>query len=156
MEIIKARKEHSEDVYKLICELEGCESDRQAFQNVYSRNLENNSIYYFLAAEDAQIIGFASLHIQHLLHHSARIGELQEIIVRRENRGTGAGKKLFDCIKKTAAVRGCLQLEISCRQTRTESHEFYLRQGAANTHFKFTMALTDCPEYISCTVHAPD
>ena len=150
MQIIKAQDIHAEAVYTLICELEDCEADRQAFQDVYLRNLENEDIYYFLAAdEDLRIIGFASLHIQHLLHHTAKIGELQEIIVCREKRGTGAGRKLFDCVKKTAVSKCCLQLEISCRQTRTESHEFYFRQGAENTHFKFTMALNDAAEKIS-------
>ena len=141
MEIIKARDEDLDDVYRLICELENTTIDKKSFIEVYSRNLTSDDIHYILAVEDARIVGFASLHTQHLLHHASKIGELQEIVVSKDRQGAGIGKKLFESIKKIAADKQCTLLEICCNQTRKASHEFYLKQGAQNSHYKFTMTI---------------
>ena len=141
LKIINAKESNFEAIYELICELENTIIDRPSFYNVYSHNLICSDIHYIIAVEDHNVVGFASLHIQHLLHHVSKIGELQEIIVHQEKRGLKIGKNLFDSIKKIAIENKCTQLEICCRQTRKESHEFYLKQGAENSHYKFTIPL---------------
>ena len=142
MKIVEARDKDFEDVYQLICELENTIVDKQSLLKVYTHNLTSNDIHYVLAVEDSRVIGFASLHIQQLLHHAAKIGELQEIIVCKEKQGVGIGRILFEAIKEIAVNNQCMQLEICCNQTRKLSHEFYLKQGAKNSHYKFTMPIS--------------
>lgn len=139
--IIPAQACHLDDVYKLVCVLEGKELDRTAFDRIYMTNLDNHDIYYYVAEDDSGIIGFASLHIQLLLHHTSKVGELQEIIVAGNKRGEGVGKALFDEIKKMAVQNGCSLLEVCCNKKRVESHGFYISQGMDNSHFKFTLEL---------------
>ena len=141
MKIVKAEDKNFEAVYELICELESTLIDRQGFYEVYSHNLTDDDIHYILAVDGLEVVGFASLHIQYLLHHASKIGELQELIVRGEKQGLGIGKTLFETIKKIAAENGCTQLEVCCNQTRKGSHEFYLKQGMNNSHYKFTIAI---------------
>jgi len=141
MEIIEARIEHFDKVYELICELEQASMNRQALYQVYTDNLSNKDIYYLLVVCGSEVIGFASLHIQRLLHHASSIGELQEIIICDSKRGLGIGNMLFNHIKKVAAEQGCSELEVCCSQKRKESHKFYLKNDMKNSHYKFTMVI---------------
>ena len=139
--ILKAENKDFDVVYELICELENTMINKQALYEVYSHNLMRDDIHYILAVDDLHVVGFASLHIQQLLHHAAKIGEVQEIIVHKEKQGIGIGKALFDAIKTIAIEKRCMQLEVCCNQARKGSHEFYAKQGALNSHYKFTLPL---------------
>lgn len=139
--IITAAPEHGQAVYELLCELEGQILDRDGFFWAYEANLWDENICYFLALQGERPVGFASLHVQRLLHHLAPVGEIQEIIVTRECQGHGVGRALFEQALEAAKERSCAQLEVSCRQTRRESHAFYEKMGMKNTHFKFCRPL---------------
>ncbi|MCD7907621.1 MAG: GNAT family N-acetyltransferase [Clostridium sp.] len=141
MEIISAQPEHFTQIYALICELENEVMDRAMLQEIYLRNLKEPDIVCLIALDNGAAAGFASVHIQYLLHHAARIAELQEIVVAKQYQGRGVGSLLFSEIKKAAAAADCLQLEVCCNRKRTDSHRFYQKQGMAASHFKFTMAL---------------
>lgn len=141
MEIINARPEHFPQIYSLICELEEAPLDRTKLEAVYLQNLADPNIHYRVALENGEVVGFASVHVQHLLHHGGKIAELQEIVVAESRRGQGLGNLLFSEAEKTARAAGCLQLEVCCNRKRTDSHRFYERQGMAASHFKFTEAL---------------
>ncbi|WP_320938420.1 GNAT family N-acetyltransferase [Enterocloster lavalensis] len=141
MEIINARPEHFPQIYSLICELEEAPLDRAKLEAVYLRNLTDPGIHYLIALENGGAAGFASVHVQCLLHHGGKIAELQEIVVAESRRGQGLGSLLFSEAEKTARAAGCLQLEVCCNRKRTASHRFYERQGMAASHFKFTEAL---------------
>ena len=141
MEITRAKINNFDEVYQLICELQDEPVNQDELFQVYEKNIMNPDIYYFLASDGLQTVGFASVHIQFLLHHAARIAELQEIIVCKSKQGMGIGQLLFIQAKETARDIGCLQLEVCCSQIRKESHKFYLKQGMKNSHFKFTLSL---------------
>ena len=141
MEIIKASAKNKNDVYALLCELEGTTIDNNLFETMFLQNIENEDIFYLLAIEDHIVLGFASLHIQRLLHHVGNVGEIQEIIVEKKHQGQGIGATLYNKLKQIAIEKRCVLLEVCCNQRRIESHEFYHKQGMKNTHYKFTIPL---------------
>ena len=141
MEILNARPEPFPQIYSLICELEEAPLDRTKLEAVYLQNLADPNIHYLIALENGGAAGFASVHVQCLLHHGGKIAELQEIVVAESRRGQGIGSLLFSEAEKTARAAGCLQLEVCCNRKRTDSHRFYERQGMVASHFKFTEAL---------------
>ena len=143
LKIVKAEEKDFEALYGLLCSLEDTLFDKQSLHEVYAVNLSRDDIHYVVAVDGSRVIGFASLHIQHLLHHAAKIGEIQEIMVREEKRGAGVGKLLFEALKETAIENNCTQLEICCSQARKESHGFYLKMGAKNSHYKFTLPVSE-------------
>ncbi len=140
-DIREARSEDLEQVYRLIAELELVEPDREAFAAVFNRNLGRRDICYGVAVKDCRAVGFVSLHIQELLHHNGSIGEIQELIVTGECRGTGTGRRLMDWACGRAGRQGCLQLEVCCNRARPESHAFYERMGMDRSHYKFCKKL---------------
>ncbi|MCL2365400.1 MAG: GNAT family N-acetyltransferase [Defluviitaleaceae bacterium] len=139
MKIINASYKDLEAVYNLVCELEDTKLNKNNFTQIYTDNLNDPNIFYLIAIEEEDIIGFGSLHIQKLLHHCAKVGEIQEIVVIKAHQGAGIGGQLFAALHQLAVSNGCLQLEVCCNENRTASHKFYLKQGMAESHFKYTL-----------------
>ena len=141
MKIVKAAMHNLDAVYNLICELEDRKLDKYEFLRIYQENIADANVHYLLAEDGADIIGFASLHIQKLLHHCAKVGEIQEIIVSEKAQGSGAGTELFNQLAKTAASNNCLQLEVCTSKMREKAQDFYVKQGMKQSHFKFILGL---------------
>jgi (aminoalkyl)phosphonate N-acetyltransferase len=76
-----------------------------------------------------------------LLHHVSKIAEIQEFIVAKEYQGEGIGTKLFEIANKIALDNNCTQIEVCCNQKRKRSHEFYLKLGMKNSHYKFCLPI---------------
>ena len=141
MMIRKATLEDIEKVYRLLCELENEELPIHRFKEVFIKNYKSPSVNYFVCENEDSIVAFASLHIQCLLHHCSKVAEIQELIVNKEYRGNGIGKKLFDEMVKTAQKNDCSILEVCCNQKRIQSHKFYEHCGMLKSHYKFTYLL---------------
>lgn len=136
-----AKGEDLETIYTLISLLEDTTLDHSIFEDMYRRNLSNPSIHYFVYEQNRQVVGFISVYIQELLHHAAKIGEIQEFIVHTDQRGQGIGTKLFEKAKEACIENGIVQLEVCCNQKRHASHAFYTLQGMTNHHYKFCLTL---------------
>jgi PhnO protein len=128
-------------VYSLLCELEEQKLDHIRLQQIYEDNLADPCVFYFVATVECEVVGFASLHIQKLLHHAGLVGEIQELIVKDDCRGQGIGTSLIRKVTDQAKKAGCIQLEVCCNQKRLSSHRFYQAHGMDCSHYKFTMPL---------------
>jgi len=137
----KCTEKDVEQVYELISELEETMIDKSCFVEIYNDNLSNSFIHYYVYEMDNKVVGFISLHIQKLLHHTASIGEIQELIVQKAARSKGIGRVLFEKAKEVCCKNNCLQMEVCCNQKRLASHKFYESQGMTNNHFKFCLTL---------------
>lgn len=142
---IKVRKATLSDVdqvFKLVNELENNSLNAAAFRSTYHENLSNSFIYYIVAENDSKIIGFASLHIQNLLHHTGKVAEIQELFVDPSFRGGGIGYKLFGYAKEIARDADCVLLEVSSNIKREQAHKFYEEKAKlTKSHYKFTSKL---------------
>lgn len=142
MECIReATMNDKEEIYRLMVILENQEMAREDYSNIYDTNLLNPYVFYFAYEKDNSVVGFISIHVQKLLHHTANIAEIQELIVATSFRGQGIGKQLFQKAQLIALENACTQLEVCCNQTRINSHKFYESQGMTNSHYKFCMPL---------------
>jgi (aminoalkyl)phosphonate N-acetyltransferase len=142
MILVRACTLHDADfMIKSMEELSRDKLDRTSLINIFSANLQEPYIHYFIAELNNQPAGFASLYIQPLLHHAAPVGEIQEMVVMPEFRSTGVGKRLLDHITLLAAQKGCCLLELASSHSRIEAHRFYVREGFVDSHHKFTKKL---------------
>jgi PhnO protein len=132
-----ATSDDFQTVYNFINLLEYTVLDEPTQRQLYDENLNNPNIIYLLAFADEQPMGFGSLHIQNLMHHAGKIGEIQELYVDESARGLGIGKQLTDKIKAIAKERNVIQVEVTSRLARQDAHRFYEREGFAFTHKKF-------------------
>ena len=137
-----AAEEDLDTVYQMICVLEETILDREGFSAVYQSNLKNPNIHYFLAQQEETPIGFASLHVEQLLHHASKVGELQELVILPQCRGLGVGRKLLETVENTAKRCGCTQLEVCANVRRESAHRFYERFGLVNDHVNLCKPLS--------------
>ena len=126
-------------IYNLICELEGKKMPYKEFEQIYSSNLKCKNVHYLVVEDEDQLIGFGSIHIQSLLHHTGRVAEIQELIVRDCYRSRGVGTKLVDRLIEISKGEKCETIEVCCNRRRVESLEFYERCGFGKSHYKLTL-----------------
>lgn len=136
MQIRQANNEDTKAVYGLICELENTRFPEAEFNTLFHHNLQQEAIGYFVATLDDQVVGFASVHINNLLHHCAKVAEIQELIVAPAQRNQQIGEALLQALRGWSELQGALQLEVTCNNLRADAQRFYQRHGFVATHQK--------------------
>ena len=142
MTLIRPAVESDErSVYDLITTLMGFSLDREAFHEVFVRNLNFESVLYYVAESNEAIVGFGSLHIELVLHHVGLAGEIQELVVNETVRNKGIGAELVSRLEEEAEKRGCVSIEVTTRKRWVDAQRFYERVGFRQTHVNFTKEL---------------
>ncbi|HIE5390769.1 TPA: aminoalkylphosphonate N-acetyltransferase [Enterobacter cancerogenus] len=136
-----ATADDAQIVYALICELKQAEFDREAFRAGFLANLQDRNMHYQLAGLNGEIVGMIGLHLQFHLHHARWIGEIQELVVMPQARGLKVGSQLLAWAEDAARQAGAELTELSTSVKRVDAHRFYLREGYAQSHFRFTKPL---------------
>ena len=137
----KAEARDLQQIYDLICDLEGEQVDVAAFERMFSYNINNPDAYYFVAEMGNRIVGFISLHVQHILHHSKPTCELQELNIKSELRGSGIGAMLMKEVELIAKELDLEEIELTTKIHRDRAQAFYRKLGYAHTHNKFVKKL---------------
>ncbi|WP_421829297.1 GNAT family N-acetyltransferase [Larkinella sp.] len=124
-------------LYRFICELEETQLNAVAFRAVFQRNLTDKRVHYLVAEVNEDIVGFISCHVQYLLHHTGKVGEIQELYVMPEYRNQQIGRQLVAAMEQLAEAHGFVNLEVTANQKRTHTHRFYQQLTFQPSHFKF-------------------
>jgi PhnO protein len=124
-------------IYNFINELEEQVFDKEKQRSFFEINIQQKHYCYRVAVLNGEIAGYISCHTQILLHHSGRIGEIQELFVAADKRSYGIGKLLVNEVKTWGQKHEVLQLEVTANNTRHQTHQFYIREGFTHTHKKF-------------------
>ncbi|MCE6991726.1 GNAT family N-acetyltransferase [Dyadobacter sp. CY323] len=129
--------------YRMICGLEDLLLNREGFDFVFDKNIENPNIRYFLGELSGKPVGMVSCHIQPLLHHAALVSEIQEMYVEPEFRSLKIGKALIARVVDFAKSAGAIQMEVTSRNIREHAHRFYQREGFEKSHVKLVRYFRD-------------
>ena len=141
MNMRRANKEDATQVLYFIQELEEINLDEALFKQYFEQNLSNNENIYLVATFKEAVIGFVSCHGQILLHHLAKVFEIQELFVKKEFRGFQVGQTLITELENILKANGNQFLEVTANIKRENTHAFYARCGFVYTHKKFTKRL---------------
>jgi PhnO protein len=136
--IRKATKEDAGIIYEFVNELEDTVFDNELFHQYYEENLRSVKNHYLVALIDSTVVGFLSCHGQVLLHHSGLVYEIQELFVDKHYRNKGIGRKLISGLQAILLKDDYKSLEVACSFKRKDTHRFYIANGFAQTHYKFT------------------
>ncbi|KAB7729309.1 GNAT family N-acetyltransferase [Rudanella paleaurantiibacter] len=128
-------------VYRFLCDLEETTLDPVAFGAVFARNTTSPSVWYRVAEVGAEVIGFVSCHAQWLLHHTGRVGEIQELYVQPDYRNQRIGHQLVAEVVQIARQEGFINLEVTTNARRTDTIRFYEQTGFRASHRKLVMGL---------------
>lgn len=132
----------SPTIYTFLCELENQPLDRSAFDAIFARNLATPTIYYRIAEQTGEVIGFVSCHLQYLLHHTGLVGEIQELYVRPDCRNLRVGRQLLTALETELTPVGLASLEVTTNQQRADAIRFYESLAFRPTHIKL---VKQCP-----------
>jgi GNAT superfamily N-acetyltransferase len=92
---------------------------------------QSHSIYV-AEGEDAQILGYVSVHWQPYLFLPGPEGFISELFIHQLARGQGIGTALLETVKQEAVERGCSRLAlINMRQRESYQRGFYTQRGWA-------------------------
>ncbi len=87
-------------------------------------------IYYNLVAcELDQIVGFMSVIFYKTPFHQGGTALINELIVSKDHRGTGIGKKLVIKAREEAVKRGMDELEVGTQKSNVAAQRFYKKCG---------------------------
>ena len=123
-------------IYDFICLLEDSILDVDAFNAVFQHNFSNPDVHYLVAERAGVVVGFVSCHVQYLLHHTGKVGEIQELFVRPEVRSQGIGQQLVAALNTLALQETFVNLEVTTNQKRLDTIRFYERELFIRTHVK--------------------
>ena len=142
MHIRKVEQKDMLTVYEQICLLEDFTFNINEFEKIFIHNMKDiNILYYIAESHDGVAIGFISCHIQNLLHHAGKVAEIQELFVKKDNRGQGIGQALVKCIEQELIALDCISFEVTAQNKRIDTHQFYTKMGFNQSHLKFTKKL---------------
>lgn len=141
IELIRATKTDDDYIYKIICDLEEQIFDYKVFKKNFNSNLCIKNIDYYIIELNSKKCGFISLYTSILLHHNARITEIQELIIEEKYRSNGLGRKVMELAEKICKDNKVEQLEVCTNIKRTMSQNFYKNNGFNETHYKYTKKL---------------
>lgn len=93
-------------------------------------------VHYLVAEQLGTVVGFVSCHVQALLHHVGKVGEIQELFVRADYRNQHIGQQLVAALTRLAVQENFVNLEVTTNQKRADTIRFYERELFQRTHFK--------------------
>jgi GNAT superfamily N-acetyltransferase len=93
-------------------------------------NIENNNIKYFLAKDNCKIIGSCYVCIiPNLTYNGKSIGYIENVIVDKNYRKKGIGKKIMEMAIEYAKENNCYKVVLQSGIKRVEAHSFYEKIG---------------------------
>ena len=88
---------------------------------------QNGYIYVLVDIEKDKIVGSITLLIEYkLIRNCGKVGHIEDVVVDKNYRGKGLGKKLIEHAKFEAKDRGCYKIILDCSD---DNSEFYAKCG---------------------------
>jgi len=119
-------------IVRLINELAEIDGDQSLLSaDFVGEYLSQRGVHVLIAEQAGEGIGLLSFWIRPNLIHAGEICLIEELIVSRQARGSGAGSALLKEAIHRAQRRGCAEIEVSTMPDNTRAIEFYRRHGLA-------------------------
>lgn len=95
----------------------------------------------FVAIQGDEVIGCISAHAHELFHVPGRLGRITSLVIDVEARGSGIGRALINRVTSFFRERGCVRIEVTSGNHRSEAHAFYRAVGFVEDERRFILKL---------------
>jgi GNAT superfamily N-acetyltransferase len=82
-----------------------------------------------LAEEAGTIVGLVAFHSFEMLHRPGRLGRITALVVSASARRRGVGHELLSAAESHLRSVGCIKLEVTSGEARSDAHSFYAAHG---------------------------
>lgn len=83
----------------------------------------------WIAEEEGSILGLVAVHSFEMLHRPGRLGRITALVVSAPARGRGIGSQLVGAAESHLRACGCVKLEVTSGERRSDAHGFYAARG---------------------------
>ena len=94
---------------------------------------------YIASMDDAAVGVFALLIMDNLGHLGARSGVIEDVVVRKDLRGQGIGRRLMDFAMERCQEKRCYKIALSSNMLRGGTHRFYESLGYKKHGYSFSV-----------------
>jgi len=141
--ITKATEKDMPSILELLYELDRPtpidDKEIKAFQNKIKDYFSDSQKIILLAKQDSKSIGLVSVILLRRLNREKLEMYIPELIVTKELRNSGIGKKLIQHCITFAKKKGCYRIRLESGNQRKESHQFYKNLGFEQSALSFAM-----------------
>ena len=141
--ITKATEKDIPSILELLYELDRPipidDKEIKAFQNKIKDYFSDSQKIIFLAKQDSKSVGLVSVILLRRLNRTKLEMYIPELIVTKELRNSGIGKKLIQHCIAFAKKKGCYRIRLESGNQRKESHQFYINLGFEQSALSFAM-----------------
>ena len=133
-QVRRARESDCEAIVDLIVELRheelGVTPDREPVAGAVRASLDSSEAAVFVAESGAEIAGFVVVHWIPFPMLGGTEAYISDLIVRRNQRGRGIGRRLVAIVEDEARQRGCVRAMLNNRiAAESFRRAFYLKLG---------------------------
>jgi GNAT superfamily N-acetyltransferase len=114
---------------------------REAFQSY----LDRPEVMALVAVRGNETVGFLDMEYRQRLNFLRPQAWVPDLVVVHRERSRGVGGALLARAEELAREYGCWGMSLESATWRTRAHDFYVRQGWAETGRSFTRNLTGEP-----------
>jgi ribosomal protein S18 acetylase RimI-like enzyme len=90
-----------------------------------------------VAEENGDILGLIALHSFEMLHRPGRLGRITALVVSASARNRGVGRQLLSAAENHLCDLGCIKLEVTSAEQRSQAHGFYAAHGYQEQRVRF-------------------
>jgi len=136
---IRAARPSDADVIASLSEQLGYHPEPAAVAVRLSRVLARNDQQFLVAEDNGRPVGWIHMLIGEYVEAEAFV-VIGGLVVDREYRNQGIGRRLLACSEEWAVQHGCSVVRLSSSTTRTAAHEFYRRVGYSILKSQYSFA----------------
>jgi GNAT superfamily N-acetyltransferase len=114
------------------------EKEIKVFKNKISDYFSDSQKTILLAKQDSKVVGLVSIIFLRRLNRAKLEMYIPELIVTKQLRNSGIGKKLIQHCIDLAKKKNCYRIRLESGNQRKESHKFYKSIGFEQSALSFT------------------
>ena len=116
------------EYFNLLCQLSGEEKDPSnkglILWRFWNRYEDNDDHQVFVLEHKRRVVGTASILIENkLLHYGSRVGHIEDVVVDKDARLSGAGRELVKACIRFGRYKECYKVILDCSKENVPFYE---------------------------------
>ena len=110
-------------------------------ETIFDQVVRRDDIKLFVAEEDGQLLGLATLYLLPNIRHGYMRGHIEDFFVTQNTRSNGVGTKIFDGVKEYCRAHHIKVIKLDSGNELADAHFFYEKNGGKTTErfFRFDL-----------------
>jgi glucosamine-phosphate N-acetyltransferase len=117
--------DYSNEYFNLLGQLTEVDSDKITYNNFLEFiNQLNDNHQIIVIEDDNKIIASGTLLIENkIIHGISKVGHIEDIVVDKNIRGLGLGKKIINYLTELANKNNCYKVILNCKESNCGFYE---------------------------------